>query len=423
MMKMNKSTKAMIAFGIGACLFASTAFADMLVGSGYDKLKSSAKNTTSVLASKGDSFTLETTMAIKIDGEILNSSYELNKINRLANQKEQLSFYQGYQDEGYEYYTYSDNKHIVRRNSHDNQTYVTEFTPDYKPSENRWFNDPLAANGVSEMEKILDAVVGNLKDLVQVDNNSDGSFSFNGKLSAAQIPALVNAVGSFAIKQAVETDRYSYPQLPEFASDLYVTSVEGFATENENNLLSQLQGSIAFSGKDIDGKQHTIGIEVSILLKDVNSTEISVPDTTNAIVEQYQEHSALSNISTGKYVNNIVIQKNSEVIKIGERTLIIDEITKDRIVGTFEEKVFEGYEAEYEASSVTFTGIEEINHEVLLKYVDSQGKEGAALLYQTGLDRLNLNYNIELIEKDERSYSVRTNSQNQYYGELTKVFK
>ena len=50
------------------------------------------------------------------------------------------------------------------------------------------------------MEKIADALVGNLKDAVVVTENSDGSKTLSGSLSESQIPALINAVVSLQSK-------------------------------------------------------------------------------------------------------------------------------------------------------------------------------------------------------------------------------
>lgn len=42
-MKLSKKSISVLSFTIGACVFVSTAFADMALGSGYDRLKNSVK--------------------------------------------------------------------------------------------------------------------------------------------------------------------------------------------------------------------------------------------------------------------------------------------------------------------------------------------------------------------------------------------
>ncbi len=42
-MKLSKNAMTVLSFTIGACVFISTAFADMALGSGYDRFKGSIK--------------------------------------------------------------------------------------------------------------------------------------------------------------------------------------------------------------------------------------------------------------------------------------------------------------------------------------------------------------------------------------------
>jgi len=57
------------------------------------------------------------------------------------------------------------------------------------------------------IERIFDALIGNLKEYVVVTEDADGNKEFSGKLSDAQIPAVVNAVIAYAAKKLYLTNR------------------------------------------------------------------------------------------------------------------------------------------------------------------------------------------------------------------------
>src|SRR5690606_7181845 len=109
-------------------------------------------------------------------------------------------------------------------------------------------------------------------------------------------------------------------------------------------------------------------------------------------------------------------QQGDEIIKVGERKLVLEEIGTDHIKGSFEEVVAEGYEDIYKPSAVTFTGIELLNYEALIHYVDEAGNKGSAIIHEMGLDRLYFNYNVEINDQESRNYSISSNQQNWYSG-------
>lgn len=422
-MRLSKPAKTVVAFGIGACLFVTTAFADMVLGSGYDKLKSATKYTTSQLEKGLNSYTMETSLGVTIDGEVFSYKNDVTKVDNLNKQRETESISKSYKENERKYYSYEDVSRRVWKNNDDNQLYVLEYSSE-NPYEGFYLtHDLFQEEGAAEVEKIIDAVVGNLKDLVQVEKNSEGAYTFNGSLSASQVPAVVNAVSSFAAKQIISEGSRNTEDvtLPKFKTDIYVTSVKGSAIENEQGLLTQLQGSIAFSGKDVDGKEHQIDVSLAFELKDIDHSVIGTPDLTNAIVQKDENQSIFNSKYEGTYVNNIVIQEGSKIIKIGERKLVIEKLSDKEIVGSFEEIVYKGYEDKYQSNVLTFTKVEQAGRDGIVDYVDSDGKEGKAIInqYSGGLDQLNFIYDIAT--HDSSSYSYE--SQNYYNENFIRVFE
>ncbi|AOZ90808.1 hypothetical protein [Paenibacillus crassostreae] len=396
-MKVSKTAKTAAIFGIGACIFVTTAFADMALGSGYDKLKSSAKYTTSQLENGLNNFTVEQTMSVTLDDEIVQYHNWVLKTDNVNKRTENVTVSKSYNEDESEYYAYDDMTHSAYKDRRDNQLYVTEYSSNERREDFYKVEDLFQEEGAVEIEKIIDAVVGNLKDLVQVDKNKEGNDTFSGSLNTSQVPALVNGVSSFGIKQIIGSEHESNQDslLPKFTSDIYVTSVEGFASENEQGILTHSQGSVSFSGKDINGQEHQIDVSISIDLKDINSTVVTPPDFTNGIVNQYDANSTLNEKYEGAYVNNIVIQEGSDIIKIGERKLVLEEISDNQIIGNLEETVYEGYEKKYESKSLTFTKIEQNNYQTIIDYVDQEGNTGSAFINRNeGLDSIYFIYGV-----------------------------
>ena len=70
-MKLSKKSMTVLSFTIGACLFVSTAFADTLLGSGYDRLKDSAKNTAALMEKDLNNYTVEALYSLKDNDQTL----------------------------------------------------------------------------------------------------------------------------------------------------------------------------------------------------------------------------------------------------------------------------------------------------------------------------------------------------------------
>jgi len=92
------------------------------------------------------------------------------------------------------------------------------------------------------IERIFDALIGNLKEYVVVTEDADGNKEFSGKLSDAQIPAVVNAVIAYAAKKTVfdESQRQNGIDLPVIKNDVFVKEVRGRANLNGDGIIENL---------------------------------------------------------------------------------------------------------------------------------------------------------------------------------------
>lgn len=412
-MKLSKKSVTVLSFTIGACLFVSTAFADTLLGSGYDRLKGSAKTTANMMEKDMKNYTLETLYTLKDNDKTLLQGSTSQKMDVEKQAKEESTTTKSADGETTSRYNYSDTKKSVNKNGTDNTYYVTEY-PD-NVNANRFFEpkNPFKEKGAAEIEKIVDAVVGGLKDYVQVEEGPEGGKVYSGSLSETQVPAVLNAVSSFGIKQMLNDE-----SLPEIESDVFVKKVVGSAIENKAGYLENVTGDITLSGKDKNGVQHDLNLNVIVKLSEVGNTKITMPDLTGAKVEKVSYSNGFSSKYVGKYKNDIVMEKDGKFVKIGERMLEITSVDNDKVKGKYSETVIPGYESEYpnkdafdfESDSVassTFT------------YKDAKGEQKNGSIYQGATGKVHLEMNLEII--NENSY--KHNNKPYYDGEFSRIFE
>src|SRR5687768_8088072 len=90
-MKPGKKAATLLAFVVGACVFVSTAFADMALGTGYDRLKNAIKQTAAQMDSGLDNYTVETLVTLKADGQTIMESSEALKVDTARKASEEIS--------------------------------------------------------------------------------------------------------------------------------------------------------------------------------------------------------------------------------------------------------------------------------------------------------------------------------------------
>lgn len=346
-MRLSKKTAMIISFVIGTVMFTTTAIAQVATKSGYDQLKDSVKYTAENCATKLSSYTMDTSMILKDNNTVIYSENSLNKMDVKNGASETVS--NGLRDTvKTEKYNYYDKKGSLYKNNEMNVYYETEFTI---PRENNAFSNPFKEEGATDMEKIADALVGNLKDAVVVTENTDGTKTLSGSLSESQIPALIDAVVSYYAKSQFGNN-YNNPNnessMPKITKDVFVSEVKGNMTTNKEGFIQSVLGSGVISGKDESGTEHKLTFEMLVKITNVNSTKVSKPDLTGKKVEKSveQDYSKLSNPEKyiGKYKTDILIEKEGKFVKIGEKFVDVTAIDDKGISGRHYEEYAKGYE-------------------------------------------------------------------------------
>lgn len=347
-MKVKKKTAMLISFALGSLIFATTAMADITSKSGYEQFKDSIKTTAEKCSSTFDSYTLDVSFVLKDNGNNLVSDNTIQKLSRSNKAHETLSIHESLSRGKYTLQTYSDPTTRINQNNGDPTYYVTEFS---EPQKDDSFKNPFKNERAEDAEKVADAIIGSLKDQVILSDNADGSKDFKGSLNEVQIPTLVNAIASFQMKQNFNGNN---PDTPSLAKDIFVKEITGIAHVNPEGFMENILGTATIVGKDSQGKEHEITLEVLAKLSGVNTTVVNKPDLTGQkvnkqVVKNQGGPQKISNYNkfVGKYSNPIITEKDGKYVKLGKRVLEINQIDETHLVG----KYYEEYKAGNDASS------------------------------------------------------------------------
>lgn len=420
-MKFGKKAASLCALVIGVCLLATSAFADVMLGSGYNSLKDAAKSTAAQLSDGIDNFTGSTTMALKVDGKVVDQSdstmkYD-NKNMRMESTESHISVDKD--AEGTNYY-YRDGEKYISKHSGDETYYLSRKTPgiEYGLSDGKMINNPFEEEEAKDVEKVIDAFVGSLKDVVQVEE-TDGKKMYVANLTQAQIPAFANALVSFGVKysfmDSYHTDRYGIPALTE---DIYVKEGSAKAIENENGIIDSVVGSVTLTGTDKNGVAHEIVVEVSAALTDINSTVVTEPDLTDKKVEEGNASGReFDTRFVGTYKNNITKMNEAGIEKTGERVVEITSVTNEGLAGRYYETRTDGETPLSFDFSLTF---DDENYSNRFTYTDAEGNEYGGMIHRNSGDGSTIMFEIGVKDSPNGGYSIHSEN---YNNNFARVFE
>lgn len=355
-MKFKKKTVMVISFALGTLMFATTAMAEVTTKSGYEQMKDSLKYTGKQTSKGLSSYTMEGSMIIKDGGTTVSYMSSTNKYNLTNKTKETIGeTYNGKIKKGS--YLYVDKNTAISKytgqepsDGYKNDNY---YVANYKSHENTEYNimphNPFEEAGAEDLEKIADALVGNLKDIVVVNVKQDGSKELSGTVNSTQIPSIANALLSYQFKDMFNSSDPSYSKMPKLIKDISVKNAKGSITTDKSGLIKTGLVSGVISGKDKNNTFHDLTFEMMLKIHDVNSTTVKKPDLSGKNVVEETKTSNYDKLTNpekyiGKYTSNISIEKDGKFIKIGETTVNIEKIDTESISGTYEEKYLAGYE-------------------------------------------------------------------------------
>jgi hypothetical protein len=151
-----------------------------------------------------------------------------------------------------------------------------------------------------ELEKVLDSLVGNLKNDVTLNEVGTGK-EVALHLEGTQIPAVVNTIGSLLIKasgfdhgeelQFNNDDTLGIriddmiKSLPKLTDDIAIDAVSLNAKVNADNLITNQIASIEISGKDSQGAAHEVTVKFEVSLSEFDHTTPDTIDLTGEKVE------------------------------------------------------------------------------------------------------------------------------------------
>ena len=358
-MRISKKGTMAICLALGTMLFTTTAFAEITTSNGYEQVKDTLKASAENCSSKFDNYTIGTSIAIKDGGNVLYQNDSTIKYDN-KNYKQETTASITIEDQKSDNYFYRDKNGYINYDSTQGVYRQMNFEDENK--DNVLFGNPFKESGVADVEKIVDALVGNLKDYAIVNQNADGSKEISGSISEAQIPAIINAVVSYEVKnQFANQFAYGYSgqvsKFPKITDDIYVKEIKANVIVDKDGIIQNAVGTGIISGKDEQGSIHELNFEILGKLTDINSTSVNKPDLTGKKVETNTEEEPYRNEITntemyiGTYKNDIVIEKDNKFQKIGERIVDITQIDDKAITGRYHDEYNKGYE-EYSKDAV-----------------------------------------------------------------------
>lgn len=415
---MNKKATAICGVVLGAAVFVTSAFADVMLGSGYNSLKDSIKATSKTMCKDVDNFSANATISVKVDGKEMVSANSDIKMD-IANQKNEESTTSTDNGKSFTHYSYYDKDKSIYYSEDEDMYYVYERTRDY--SDGSFLTDPFDEPQMADVEKIFDAVIGNLKDTVQVEEK-DGKVLYSANISETQIPALANAVTSYAVKYGIMSDRQIEEyHLPKITSDVYVKEATGRAIASQDGVLEDGTGKMTLVGKDENGVEHEFTAELALSISNVNSTVVNEPNLDGKNVEYTKDtgsYNGMSEKHIGTYKNVILSDNRNDFEKIGERTLVITSVNEGSVTGTYSETYTDG--GEHNPLSFDFTADFGETGDFRFTYTDAEGNQQNGILYPTG--RNNQNMYMELnVEFSEDGYS-RYYNDDTFDGDFIREF-
>ncbi|MGD9567222.1 MAG: hypothetical protein AB7V48_02690 [Sedimentibacter sp.] len=401
-MNLNKKSAIFAVFVLGVLIFATSAFADIMLGSGYHSLKNSAKTTMEKMTNEFDNFSVDVIMSLKVDGETLMESTDNTKYD-FVNQDQESSGTNLEKGEIRESYRYSDEELSINKNFEDGSYNVIEKQR-ANNNDRKIFENPFEEERVMDAEKIMDAFVGSLENIIQIEE-SGGKKMYIGNISDTEIPPLVNAVSSFALKYSIINERTAERlDVPYPKSNTYVIDASGKAIENEEGILESGIFTASMSAEDSNGTEHIYTVEFSIDVKDINNTVVASPNLDGQKVTYSKEGFEFDTKYIGKYKNDIVEKRNNSFVKLGERIVEIDFVDEDSIKGRYYEVYNEGYEPDSVRNYEFNSKYDDSIHYTIINYLDDKGEMKKGVIHRTGVQNISISFDVTF-DEDNTGYS------------------
>jgi hypothetical protein len=264
------------AVGISSVVMLTSGFAAMASTSGYSTYKDAIKATRTL-----DSVALNGTLSLKDNGTALVNVTGNAKVN-LANKTESGSAAIDSNGVKQTLEVYRQNNQTITKSSAADVYYEEQGRAEKNKSAK-----PETKQIPQEVENIIDSLVGNLQNNVNLNTLADGTKEVTVSLSNAQLPPVVNAVGSLVIKNALDGKEAQKEQskipgidlkslVPALTQNVKIEQIDVKADINAANFIQHQEATITVSGKDANGVDHQVVLQLNA---DLNGFNTTTPDT------------------------------------------------------------------------------------------------------------------------------------------------
>jgi hypothetical protein len=289
---MNKKLALMgVGVAVGSMLMITSAYAGIGDAAGYSAYKSAIKNTLAI-----QNVTRNIDMSIVDNGAaLLNVKSTMKSAGTEEPGSVNVDVQGGSTTQTIQYFN-QDGKRIVKTSGSDVYQIIDTKNPKEQSKDHEKQNDQTDVVMQQEMENVVDALVGNLKDYVSMNQTGDVK-DIHFQLTGTQIPTVVNTVGSLLVKQganehtpkATETLGMNVAtlrdSLPKLTQDIKIESVSMNASVDADNHITNQVAEIQISGKDAQGAAHAVIVKLNIGLSDFNKTTVDTVNLTGKKVE------------------------------------------------------------------------------------------------------------------------------------------
>ncbi len=359
MKKLDIKAKIMIAFCLGAVLFVTSAFAEVLTKTGYEQFKDAAKSTMFNMETF-DSYTTNMKISITDNDRIVLQNENLLKQDNKEGKRESTSKVLGLGGVDTYSFNYSDNSQNIYYSQYDDTYYVNKFEKPLPQMNYDRSMNPMNQTMVGEMEKILDAGIAalNLQNSITADKGPDGKTILVSSLSEGQIPPFINAMFSFAFKQTYSQQaRYAVRPMmnddqgygiqespfPALDGDVFIKSFTARMVVNNEGIVEEAFVTAVLSGKEKNGTVHHIQFDLVAEFMNMNTTVITAPDLTGKKVvvqeNQYTPVGTISQAFVGNYKSDMFKIEKDAFVKTGEKHLIIESIQNGLVTAVYYEEL------------------------------------------------------------------------------------
>lgn len=307
-MDMNKKAMMMGAgLTLGSALLVTSAFADIGGAKGYEAYKEAFKATAAI-----DSATHRINLTLLDNGnELLNVKSEMKHNEAAGGASGQVTIAGDAVERTIQFYS-QDGQQVVKSDSSDTY-YLLDDSHDKKWKHKRESDESdarkMSPRFSQEMENVLDALVGNLKNYVNLSDSANGGKSIDATLTGSQIPSLVNVIGSLVVKEALSGKHEEQTRSPEqdiggaFGLDfgqiaahfpkltdkVNIDEIALRADIDENNHIRNQEIDFTISGKDAAGQTHSVVLSADIEMSAVNATAPDTIDLTGKTTESLSQ--------------------------------------------------------------------------------------------------------------------------------------